>query len=58
MSCHVGLRCGPDPALLWLWLVAAASIQLLAWEPPHAVGVALKKSIKFGLWRYNLYMVK
>ena len=33
-----------DPALLWLWcrLAAAAPIQPLAWEPPHAVGVALK----------------
>ena len=31
--------------MLWLWhrLAAAAPIQPLAWEPPHAVGEALKK---------------
>ena len=42
MSCGVGRRCGSDPALLWLWrrLVAAAPIQPLAWEPPHAAGAA------------------
>ena len=34
-----------DPALLWLWCrpVAAAPFQPLAWEPPYAVGAALKK---------------
>ena len=34
-----------DPALLQLWcrLAAAALIQLLVWEPPHAVGVARKR---------------
>ena len=33
-----------DPLLLWLWrrLVARASIRPLAWEPPCAVGAALK----------------
>ena len=38
-------QCVEDPALLWLWcrLAAAASIQSLAWEPPYAMGVALKK---------------
>ena len=32
-----------DPELLWLWPlpVAMAPIRPLAWEPPHAVGVAL-----------------
>ena len=39
-----------DPTLLWLWcrLVATSPIQLLAWEPPYAVGEALKtkKEIK------------
>ena len=41
----VGCRRGSDPELLWLWrrLAAAAPIQPLAWEPPYAVGVALKK---------------
>ena len=35
---------GSDPALLWLWRrpVATALIGPLAWEPPHAAGVALK----------------
>ena len=35
---------GSDPMLLWLWCrpAATAPIGPLAWEPPHAVGVALK----------------
>ena len=34
-----------DPAWLWLWRrpAATAPIQPLAWEPPYAVGTALKK---------------
>ena len=38
-----------DPALLWLWCrpAAAASIRPLAWEPPCAAGVALKKEKEF-----------
>ena len=34
-----------DLALLWLWhrLATVALIGPLAWEPPHAVGVALKR---------------
>ena len=45
MSCGVSHRCGSDPELLWLWgrLVATALIGLLAWEPPYAVGAALKR---------------
>ena len=37
-----------DLALLWLWCrpVATAPIQPLAWEPPYAVGVALKRPKK------------
>ena len=38
-----------DPALLWLWCrpAAAAPIQPLAWERPHATSAALKsKKIK------------
>jgi len=33
-----------DLALLWLWCgpAAATPIQPRAWEPPHALGVALK----------------
>ena len=42
MSCGVGCRHGPDLALLWLWC-GTALIQPLAWEPPYAMGVALKK---------------
>ena len=44
MSCGVGPRCGSDPALLWLWCrpAATALIGPLAWEPPYAVGAALK----------------
>ena len=45
MSCGVGHRCGSDPMLLWLWCrpVATALIEPLAWEPPYAVGAALKR---------------
>ena len=34
-----------DPALLWLWCrpAAAAPIRPLAWEPPYAMGAALKR---------------
>ena len=46
MSCGVGCRHGSDLALLWLWystaIAATALIGSLAWEPPYAVGVALK----------------
>ena len=45
MSYGVGHRQASDPVLLWLWrrLAAVAPIQPLPWEPPHAVGVALKR---------------
>ena len=44
-SCGAGRRHGSDPALLWLWHrpTATALIQPLAWEPPHAMGAALKR---------------
>ena len=37
-----------DPTLLWLWCRPAATslIPPLAWEPPCAVGVALKRPKK------------
>ena len=43
MSCGVGCKCSLDLALLWLWCrpVAIALIRPLAWEAPHAPGVAL-----------------
>ena len=48
MSCDAGHRCGPDLALLWLWCrpAGAALIGTLAWERPHAAGVALKRKEK------------
>ena len=48
MSCGVGHRRSWDLVLLWLWhwLAAAAPIQPLAWEPPYAMGAALKKAKK------------
>ena len=48
MSCGVGQRRSLDPALLCLWCrqAAVALIGPLAWEPPHAAGVALKSKKK------------
>ena len=45
LSCGVGHRRGLDPELLWLWRRpgATAPIRPLAWDPPYASGVALKK---------------
>ena len=45
--CRLKMR--SDPTLLWLWLwlwrtqTAVAPIRPLAWEPPYATGVALKR---------------
>ena len=49
MSCGVGHRCGSDLAMMWLWhrLEATAPIPPLAWEPPYAMGMALKRQNKF-----------
>ena len=48
MRCGGGCRRGSDPAMLWLWCrpAATALIGLLAWEPPYAAGVALKRQKK------------
>ena len=48
MNCGVGRRHNSDLAWLWLWHrpAATAPIQPLAWEPPHATGVALKRPKK------------
>ena len=45
MSCGVGHRRSLDLALLWLWCgpAATAPIRPGAWEPPYAMGAALKK---------------
>ena len=44
MSCGVGCRYSSDLAWLWLWCRPAATALTppLAWEPPYAVGVALR----------------
>ena len=50
VSCGVGRRHGSDLALLLLWLwrrpAARALIRPLAWEPPYAMGAALKRQKK------------
>ena len=48
MSCGVDHRHGSDPESLWLWRRPAATVPIrpLAWEPPYASGVALRKSKK------------
>ena len=48
MRCGVGHRQGLDPALLWLWHKPAAIVPIrpLAWEPPYATDVALKRQKK------------
>ena len=40
-----GHRCSSGPTSLWLWRrpAAVAPIRPLAWEPPYAVGAALKR---------------
>ena len=66
MSCGVGHRGSSDLALLWLWHrpAATALIRPLAWEPPYATGVALKKDkkttppqIKTNLYMNNVFNV-
>ena len=46
MSCGVGCRHRLDPTLLWHRPAATAPIGPLAWEPPYATGVALKRQKK------------
>ena len=59
MSCGVGCRRGLDPALLWLCcrLEAVALIGALAWEPPYAMGAALKieEKKKINVFKKNNY---
>ena len=48
VRCSVDCRRGLDLALLWLWCrpAAVALFWPLAWEPPYATGVALKRKKK------------
>ena len=46
VSCGIGGRRSLDPAWLWHRPAATAPIGPLTWEPPCAVGVALKKDKK------------
>ena len=57
LSCGVGHRLSLDPELLWLWCRPAivAPIQPLAWEPPYAVGAALKRQKIFLKKRNHKY---
>ena len=57
MSCAIGGRHSLDPALLWLWLRPAATAQIrpLAWEPPYAIGAALKRQKKKKCRSNNFY---
>ena len=50
MSCGVSHRRSSDFVLLWLWCrpTAAAPFGPLAWEPPYAASVALKRKKKVG----------
>ena len=43
----VGCRCCSDSVLLWLWCRRApvAPMGPLAWEPPYAAGMALKRQL-------------
>ena len=54
LSCGVGRRYRSDLRLWWLWcrLAATALIRPPAWEPPYAVGVALK------IYTQNYFMLK
>ena len=56
MSCGVGCRLGSDPMLPWPGIGQrnTALIGPLAWEPPYATGVALKK-IKIKKWTWIRY---
>ena len=61
MSCGVGGRCGSDLVLLWLWHgpAAVAPIGPLAWEPPYAMGAALKsKKQTKSIYSYDKNLIK
>ena len=60
MSCGVGHRLSLDPTLLWLWCRPAAVILIrpLAWEPPYAVGAALKSKIIIIITTIRIRIIK
>ena len=60
MSCGIVRRHGSDLVLLWLWrrLVATALIRPLAWEPPYALGTALKKKKKKKKSKSTILIIK
>ena len=57
VSCAVGCRLGLDPVLLWLWLRPEATVLIgpLDWEPPYAMGAALKEKKKKKCEYKNVY---
>ena len=58
MSCGVGCRLGSEPSLLWLWCrrAAVAPILPLAWEPPYALGAALKGQKEIIIITYHIQL--
>ena len=48
LSCGAGGRCSLDSALPWLWRRPAVTAPMEAWEPPFAMGAALKRKKKKG----------
>jgi len=52
VSCGIGHRRGLDLALLQLWSrpAAVAPTGLLAWEPPYAMGEALKRKKRISVF--------
>ena len=59
VSRGVGHRWGLDPELMWLWYrpVTVALIQPLAWGPPYASGVPLKKRKKKKKQQLSIWQV-
>ena len=57
MSCGVSSRYDVDPTLLWLWC-RPAPVECLAWEPPYAVGAALKSKKKKKERKHIIFMHK
>ena len=60
VSCGVGRRHDSDPMLLWLLCrpAATAPIGPLYWEPPYAVGEALKRQKKKNYFNQHTSLFK